>query len=184
MSSSQRKQQFRIQANQPDVTQLVIRRAGNLSIKTAHFWLLAFIVLQCMAGCSGSKTSDVTGTVLFNGHPLPAGRIAFHCSDAERRVLIGTITDGSYSLAGTPYGEVIVTVETFPPARQVRVHNAPADVQGPLIGSNSAEINGETFIRIPLSYAQAKTSELTATIEHQQQTIDFELEKQPPGQKL
>jgi hypothetical protein len=58
------------------------------------------------------KTGTVSGRVLFEGKPLPAGWITFHTKD-EREFSATLREDGTYEVAGVPVGKAGVTIGTF-----------------------------------------------------------------------
>ncbi len=43
----------------------------------------SFILLAALGGCAEKKTFDVSGTVIFNGKPLPAGVVWFDPDSAK-----------------------------------------------------------------------------------------------------
>lgn len=132
--------------------------------------------LASLAGCGGPSYSEVSGVVTCNGKPLPTGRISFYCNGENKSVLITEIQDGSYRLSNVELGEAFVSIETFRPSRSVRIHNAPPDAQSPLMSTNPIITTNETYVPIPMKYASAKTSGLTATITESEQVANFDLE--------
>ena len=65
-------------------------------------------VLLLSAGCGGGKSS-VSGTVTFDGKPLPEGQIAFVPASGKDKGANATIKDGAYSLQ-VPSGDYAVQV--------------------------------------------------------------------------
>lgn len=61
--------------------------------------LLVLAGLALLAGCgpSGPRTYPVSGTVLFDGKPLPRGDIIFHAARLDMGADAGKIKDGKYS---------------------------------------------------------------------------------------
>jgi len=71
------------------------------------FFSLCFVA----AGCSGSKTATVTGTVNYDGKPLPRGRITFYGD--KNASSTADIEDGQYEAKKVPAGTAIkVTIAT------------------------------------------------------------------------
>jgi hypothetical protein len=62
-------------------------------------WLLGLLSTALLAGCgpSGPRTYPVSGTVLFDGKPLPQGDIIFHAARGDMGADAGKIKDGKYS---------------------------------------------------------------------------------------
>jgi len=67
------------------------------------------VLLVLAAGC-GRGIGNLTGTVRFNGKPLPGGTISFY--DAANAVHSGEIKeDGAYEVKGVVAGEAKIAVE-------------------------------------------------------------------------
>jgi len=147
-------------------------RLRNLALVA---YCAVFPTLLALTGCGGSQTSAVSGVVSLEGVPLPSGRIAFQCAGGDLPVLVASIQDGAYLLAEVPYGKVQATVETFRPARHVRIHNAPSGIQEPLMGADVSTEKKGKYVPLSIKYAHAKTSGLATVINAKQQTADFEL---------
>src|SRR5438128_5765139 len=62
-------------------------------------WLPGLLSTVLLAGCgpSGPRTYPVSGTVLFDGKPLPQGDIIFHAARGVVGADAGKIKDGKYS---------------------------------------------------------------------------------------
>lgn len=54
------------------------------------------VVALALAGCSGLKTFPVSGTVTFNGQPVPQGTINFLDPDGLVAPVSGSIVNGEY----------------------------------------------------------------------------------------
>src|SRR5215467_4002073 len=74
-------------------------------------WLsLALAIVGC-----GASTASVSGTVKFQGQPLPSGTVLFHGADGQ--VEHALITEGGrYIITNAPLGPVRITVRSHPPA--------------------------------------------------------------------
>jgi hypothetical protein len=86
--------------------------------------LMAFAPLLLFVGCGG--TSDVGGTVTYNGKPIGSGSVIVRAADGS--VYTGTIIDGNYSVSGIPSGSVGFAVSSPDPATQPA---NPAQGEGP-----------------------------------------------------
>ena len=112
---------------------------------TRNLLLLALasgVVAICGCGQAGSARFEVTGTVTYDGKPLPRGTIRFE-TDATKGnqgpVGIAAIEDGRYSTAeegarGALQGPLIVWITGLPAA------NANAEFQQPLFVDYRTEI--------------------------------------------
>ena len=56
----------------------------------------ALILAICVAGCSGSKLTPVSGNVTLDGQPLAEGTIHFAPADGQAPSQAAVIKDGSY----------------------------------------------------------------------------------------
>ncbi|QDV74342.1 hypothetical protein K2D_25470 [Planctomycetes bacterium K2D] len=97
----------------------------------------------------------MSGTVVFNSAPLPAGTIGFKTADGMTSSS-AKIKDGQFSTDRAPLGEVLITVST----KSVAVGNPSA------------------YVAIPERYEDPTTSELKATITAEGATdLNFALEE-------
>lgn len=87
--------------------------------------LLAGSLSATVASCGGNKIGNVTGTVTFQGKPLPGGYVEFYCLSADGRILTqktGAISDeGVYSVVNVPVGDVKITVQEPPGALEANM---------------------------------------------------------------
>jgi hypothetical protein len=95
-------------------------------------WFTAPLVLGAalvpLAGCGGSATSDVSGTVLIDGNPLPEGEIIFEAEDGQTTPAAGPIKDGKYS------------VKVAPGKKKVRINaSRPTKKPDPVMGAAARE---------------------------------------------
>lgn len=74
--------------------------------------LLLLLFVACLAGCGDGKppTYELSGTVTFDGKPIPEGSIMFRPSDNRSATATTQIVDGKYSLK-LPAGQKSVMVE-------------------------------------------------------------------------
>ena len=141
-----------------------------------------------MYGCGGPGTADVTGTVKFDGKPLPAGMIAFTSEDG--RGATSGIADGTYLATGVPTGAVKVTVTTPEAAKTPRPKGGAVDLSkkfGPPKGvelppeAKGAKFNpygeSENVVSIPKKYGDPAQSGLTLTVTSGKNTFDVDLKK-------
>ena len=106
-------------------------------------WVLA--VAAAAAGCgSGAGPATVTGTVRYQGEPVPGGAITFRGPDGAS--MRGPIrSDGTYRLTDVPPGALAVAVDPTPPRR--------------LRGSA-----GVKSVTVPVKYLAPETSGLMVTV--------------------
>jgi hypothetical protein len=148
-------------------------------------WLGALLFLPALAGC-GQQTGHVSGKVIYNGQPLPGGRLTFRPADPELNsvpALIGA--DGSYE-ATPPVGEVTIAVdnsELRPPEPGQRPGLPPGfklPGQGGAVKAGGAAESAEgkltgKYVPIPEKYYQAETSGLKYTVKKGSETYDIKL---------
>lgn len=93
--------------------------AGQRLFATAAALLLATCLWGCGGGDSGPKRYTVSGTVTYQGEPVPAGHITFAPDTRKRNTGPGgsaTINDGRYKTAsnkGVVGGDYQVTIRGF-----------------------------------------------------------------------
>jgi hypothetical protein len=78
--------------------------------RTFRPWLICFALAFSLAlsGC-GKNTATVTGTVRYQGEPLPSGTILFYGSDGQP--VVGGIEDGKYKVDDAPLGKVKIAIQ-------------------------------------------------------------------------
>jgi hypothetical protein len=113
-------------------------------------WVCAALAL---CGCGGS--GDVSGTVKYQGKPLPTGTIMFYGDPTG--VWRSEIKEGQYSIENVPTGTVKITVILPAP---ITMKGLPAPAKVP---------------PIPGKYADPGQSGLTYQVHSGQQTHDVEL---------
>jgi hypothetical protein len=118
---------------------------------SSFFALLASVTAVFLIGCgpSGLKLNPVSGTVTFDGEPLPEGRIQFRAVEGDQRAFSGAIEQGRY------------TVETMPGKMAVEI-TASRIIPGKFDESNPGEKAPVGEMYIPARYNSA--TELTAEI--------------------
>jgi hypothetical protein len=114
-----------------------------------------------------------SGTVFYNGAPLPGGRITFYPEGKGKSPQSGVIDEnGKYSVEGCLTGPVKVTLETFPPDPKTKT--APAKDGPPLIASSAkAKAIPTNNIKLPAEYNDPKASPLSYTVTSGSQSKDF-----------
>jgi hypothetical protein len=106
-------------------------------------------VLAVALGCGKttprmeSGRGAVTGTITIDGKPLPGGTIFFVSAKDPQMLVSSTIkSDGTFSVADAPKGDVLVAVDN----------------------ESQKGNNPKNYIPLPGKYRNAKTSGLTANI--------------------
>jgi hypothetical protein len=140
--------------------------------------LLALLGLAALlpAGC-GWGTGDVTGTVTFNGEPVPWGRVTFLSQVGKKEARQARIINGRYTIKGCPGGPVKIGVESF------KAPKAPPNLAGPM-RERQQQMDPESvpppelvgkYLEIPLRYADPTTSGLEYTVQRGSQDHDIPL---------
>jgi hypothetical protein len=179
-----------------------------LSKRTAGMFAVVFVFL--VLGCSGdkstgkkaddkkgdedtgdgSKLGKVTGTVKYDGKPLPVGTINF--IPEKGKPVPAEIEDGKYTAIGVPSGKVTVTVDTLPAKKEIGnleetlkkgLPKPPQGVPAPPDMENMVKMMKERLeklkkmVEVPAVYADAKTSGLSLTVEPGAKEFNIDLKK-------
>jgi hypothetical protein len=115
-----------------------------------------------LSGCSGSSGTEVTGTVRFEGKPLPGGKVTFfHPYYPGRNVTAYIQSDGSYRIREVPSGQVKVTVVALPTRKK---------------GKDATKVKKpQSTLPIPLKYTDPQTTDIICPVSGSTQTFDIEL---------
>jgi hypothetical protein len=133
--------------------------------------VLAALPWLALAGCGGAGT--VTGEVRYKDRTVPAGKVTFYSEDGKS-AQYSALQDGRYTIKDFPPGPVVVTVETFPPAKG-QVH-FPKGISVPQPENASADGPAKPeYVRIPERYATREHTDLKFTLRRGEQTINLDL---------
>lgn len=163
-------------------------------------WGLTLVLsLALIAGCSSDKSAPakLSGTVTYNGAPVTGGMLSFYTNAGVYPAAISS--DGTYSVADIPTGDMVVTVDTemLNPGIKKQTYSGKnsgggGGMYGKAAGRGSAAPKGakqETspapegaeqpspgnYVKIPRDYADKNKSPLKITVERGSQTINLEL---------
>lgn len=145
------------------------------------------LLLPLVAGCSAGE-GKVSGRVLFDGTPLPAGRVTFRPADSRMNsVSVELDEQGNYQ-AVLPAGEVKVSVDNrewepqpslgpgpLPPGLPPEVQKALGSSAKP--GDGGPVRASKRYVKIPERYHELETSELQFTVVRGEMKKDLELKK-------
>jgi hypothetical protein len=127
--------------------------------------------LAAGVGCRREVSSTVTGKVDYDGQPLNSGYITFQVNGlVTKGAEVGA--DGSYSVAGLPYGMAAVSIYVDKPPP------SPPDGITPTAIPGTFEANP---VLIPEKYGKFESSGISTQLAMPEQTFDIHLEK--PGRK-
>jgi hypothetical protein len=124
-------------------------------------------------GC-WSPRNVVEGRVVFEGKPLPGGRVTFLCDGKGRPARSAALAkDGSYEVTDVSVGPARVSVETFRPLPK------PKPSIDPVTGQEVPVEWEDTgpYLPIPDRYAHPAMSGLECTVVPGRQTFDIALRK-------
>jgi hypothetical protein len=165
-------------------------RAARDSLPRPWGAVMTLSALLVMASCGDDdglgKRYPVSGTVTYNGSPLERGEISFVSEDLKNNLgASGQITQGSYTLStggnedGAQAGKYKVTIT----AKEDFLAKAKADFQKDTKQQESnyippqyvakAEAAAKTLI--PAGYGDARTTNLTAEVKAESNSINFKL---------
>lgn len=155
---------------------------------------LSLGLLVLMIGCGKNPHSvghtEVSGKVLFQGKPLPGGRLSFVAVNGGFTANGVINEDGTYKI-NAPIGEVKIGVDNtmLRPGGGGGMAKGGKKTAGPPQKMShpkppGAELKEQTvkgkWVHIPGSYADPATSGLTYTVTKGSQTHDIELPATPP----
>jgi len=69
---------------------------------------LAIVLTAGFAAKAEEETASIQGKIVFDGKPVPKGKVSFH--PGKGKPIEATIKDGAYSAENVPVGEVTITV--------------------------------------------------------------------------
>jgi hypothetical protein len=158
--------------------------------RTCHL-VKSVLAVLLLAGC-GPTTAHVSGTVTFNGVPVPTGTVSFVMSGG---VFQSEIRDGRYDIPGIPPGLATVTVVRLDPAqadpyesvnrtRRQMVEKRISDPRqiDPNVITDAGQLdllNKQRYL-LPASYAAPETSGLRFAVSPGLNTFAIELNSKGP----
>lgn len=148
------------------------------------------ILAVIAAGCGGNNPNapaSISGSVSLKGKPVTGGTVQFYAQNGTPYA--ATIaSDGTYSVADVPMGELIVCVETesVNPIHKAstgkdadRRESMMAKGQQPPAGQGGGSgpsADEPKYVKISDKYAKSKTSPLTYTAKQGRQVHNIELD--------
>jgi hypothetical protein len=154
--------------------------SSSRSQSCARLWLAALgLSLSALAGCGSQERANVSGKVTFNNQPLTAGTVTFYA--APNLMGTGPIkSDGTYSIADAPVGDVTVLVIT--PKLGPMMGISPKMPKGPGMpsefmppGAADPSAGPIKIVPAPEKYGSAETSPLKFNVLKGTQTYDIDL---------
>jgi hypothetical protein len=163
-----------------------LKKTG-LGVTAAGIALATLIV-----GCGSPKTAKLSGKVLFQGRPLPGGLVTLFPMEGQGNPASAIIgEDGRYTIENAPVGTVKITVTNMSlkkgdvapigmSAGPNRFTMAPRDAMAKALeGKEIPPYKGSqivgTYVPIPASYSNVKTTGLGYTVEGKSQEYNIEL---------
>jgi hypothetical protein len=147
--------------------------------KSVSLFLPGLLLLT--VGC-GSKGA-ITGTVSFQGNPIPTGTIIFVPDDGAPSIT-APITDGKYTAEKVPTGPAKIGVSSSytegklsPMQQMMKVGKGGPPPEAPPEARKAFENAGQAKkgIKIPDNYSDPQKSALTYTVKSGSQTHDIDL---------
>jgi hypothetical protein len=132
---------------------------------------LVFLVVLAVIGCGGNKNEgQVSGTVTYQGNPLPIGSVSFLDSN-NQWLASAPIAKGWYVMpVKVPVGPVKITVTT--PGSSSGESGRPR----PIVARKKKVGEPLSVVSIPAKYGSADQSGLTYTVQPGSQTHDIDLQ--------
>lgn len=130
--------------------------------------LAAAVCLGSGCGSSGPPTGKISGTVTFEGQPVPEGEVCFSCPAQGVFINAPLARDGTYVVttakgAGLPTGKYQVAVTPPPPLVPVGTIDHPLPVK--------------PYPNIPQKYRDPQTSRLELMVEQKDNQFDIQMSR-------
>jgi hypothetical protein len=153
------------------------------AIRLARLGCLSICILLLGTGCPVPKSAamaEVSGTVTFQGRPLPGGRVTFVSKSGQSFTGGGNIDEnGNYTLQA-PVGDVKVSVDNkMLPGAPSGHKGRPSNIAKPGLkrpGSEEAQTMKGYYVAIPNKYTSPDTSGLEYKIQKGSNTIEIKLD--------
>jgi hypothetical protein len=140
---------------------------------------IGFVLLLALigSGCSRPK-SEVSGTVTYQGKPVPIGTVTF--LDANNKAVgSSAIANGKYAMIKAPEGPVKILVTTPPPppggAASVSAILKKGTLKGKTLPSDLPSEPPPVPIAVPAKYGIVDQTDLTYTVQPGAQEHAIEL---------
>ncbi len=156
---------------------------------------LGLLLVPLLAAGCGAGEGKVVGRVLFDGAPLPGGRVTFRPADPGQNTLSAELDrQGNYEIV-LPAGEVRVCVDNRelepppPPIASQVPATLPPEIRGKLLGAAKPDAAppkpaedapvkpSGRYVKIPERYYTVETSGLKFTVRRGDQKHDITLTK-------
>jgi hypothetical protein len=146
----------------------------RLSCGSLSFGLL-FLAVACNNKPHSAEHAEVSGRVLFQGKPLPGGKVSFVAVNGGFASTGDIDENGNYQIK-PPVGDVEISVTN----RMLQSgYGAKAPPHPKKAGSEEARPVKGRWVNIPSSYADPRTSGLKYTVKSGSQSHDIELSANP-----
>lgn len=159
----------------------------HIRIVTAAMLVSSLTLVGCGGGGGGGNSARVSGALTYKGQPIKAAVMYFHDSQGVAyEAKVGT--DGTYSAADIPVGELVATVNTEAlnpgktgapsgPQADARMKQAQAVSRRPDApsGGAAAPPPSSYYVKIPAKYAKPNTSTASITTKPGRQVINIDL---------
>jgi hypothetical protein len=153
----------------------------------------ALLLLIPVTGC-GPGRGTVSGRVLYNGAPLPGGRVTFRPADPRQNSISAELDEQGNYEAVLPIGEVKVSVDNreleprgsreamlpagLPPEVAKKLGGSrPLDQSPPKSPEPAPEKISRRYVKIPIKYHAGETSGIQFTVQSGKHVYDIELAK-------
>lgn len=138
--------------------------------RSAYLWLLTTgLAIALLAGCApGESTASVSGKVTYKSELVPVGTVSFI---TEKSVASGPISNGEYTVARAPLGDVKITVSTPAVPDEQQQKQMKQKVEGKTFGGSTTKA-----VAVPQAFSNPDSSGLTYKVTPASpQTHDIEI---------
>lgn len=134
------------------------------------------------AGCGGERLGRVTGTVTAGGRLVTSGTVQF-IPAAGKAAVASIMPDGTYTLTTYAHGDgalvgthkVVIHATRVGAGKLVEAKSIEDEIALAKSASGKVLIPGKVEWLVPERYSAPDTSDLTATVEPGEQTINFDV---------
>ncbi len=148
--------------------------------KTIVSCFALLMLANLLAGCGPEKPQNeatVTGKVTYNGQPVENATVLFQTDDFSYTAAGGTDAEGVYTLSdgtasGCKPGEYVVTISKT----ETTSEGEHVSEDDPAYGDPGSTPKVTTTHLLPEKYADPLSTDLKATVQAGENTIDFTLE--------
>ncbi|HMO83596.1 MAG TPA: hypothetical protein PKC18_01615 [Lacipirellulaceae bacterium] len=138
---------------------------ASTSLVTSRAFIL--LVTAALCGCGGQESSQIRGSIAFQGRPLPGGAVNFHCRENGAAITARIDERGQFEANGAFIpGDYVVYVTPPTPAMPIAEDTS---------STRPLRLNLSSFPKIPVKFRSQITSDLTVQIKSGDNDLTLEI---------